>query len=233
MDEQRQPWEGDRPCPGDHGKAVKREIEGLGYCIHHVPAEDLAEAEHITGLRRCRRCTYLATTSSNPPLCPVHVRESLTGSDKRAGMGFIEWEVTELVGRIMTEHGDKLINPVPLGDPLDELLALAAEISAFRKILRDRIAQLEMHEWRYAHHRAGEQIRTEIVLYERALDRDAKILVSIAKLRIREHKLELDRELVAVIQRALGMALEASGLDLVGQQKAREILGRELAGIEK
>src|SRR5215813_12770035 len=45
------------------------EIEGLEYCLHHVPGDLLEEAEEITGMRRCRKpgCTEYAVEGAEPP----------------------------------------------------------------------------------------------------------------------------------------------------------------------
>ena len=49
-----------------------------------------------------------------------------------------------------------------------------------------------------------------------------------AKLHIAEHRLELEKETVELLLTKLALALEDSGADLVGQQRARDRLSREL-----
>jgi hypothetical protein len=231
------PWEGTLRCGKAPEGCPHAEIEGLGFCFLHIPAADLEEAELITGWRRCRwgrgRCHEIAAPGREPSYCPRHHQVEFESRNRRAGQGFVNEAMGEQLAAILAEHGEYLLHPPAIGDPLEALMTLADQIMAFCEILRQRVARLEMSQWRYAHDRAGEQVRTELYLYERALDRAGKHLTNIAKLRIREHKLELEREVITVIQRALGMALEASGLDLVGQQKAREVLARELEAIEK
>jgi hypothetical protein len=51
------------------------EIEGLDYCLHHVPDELLEEAEAIVGFRRCRSrfgCRQYAVAGTDPPVCKNH-----------------------------------------------------------------------------------------------------------------------------------------------------------------
>jgi hypothetical protein len=222
-----QPWQSDRRC----GSCDDFEIAGLGYCLKHVSQEDLAEAEAITGWRRCttRRCREIATPTSDPATCPYHVQVRIEKGNRRAQPGFVNEAMAGQLAEILAEHGDHLLNPPPIGNPLDALEALAAEIVAFKQILAAKVATLSMDDWRYRHDRAGEQIRTELFLYERALDRCAKVLTNIAKLHIHEHRLELEREVAAMIERAFGLALEDSGADLIGQQRARDRLSQELA----
>lgn len=224
-------WQGANQCL--NAQCVDYEIEGLGFCLRHVSRDDLPEAEAITGWRRCTwrtgRCHEIAVAGSEPPYCPMHVGMQHEAQQRRAAPGFAEQAQAERLAEIMTEHGLRLTNPPPVGDPLEALLKLADQVVELTAVMRDEVARLNMSDWRYAHNRVGEQIRTEVYLYERALERAAKILTSIAKLRIAEHKLELEREMAGVIQRAFGLALEDSGADLVGQAKARERLARELS----
>lgn len=226
--EQRRPWEGFRRCEG----CEAWEIDGLGYCLRHVPIEDLAEAEAVTGMRRCRKCSEVATAKSDPPACPFHVAERTERNGpatNRASTGFIESAMAEQMGEIMTEHGERLLHPPAVGDPLDELIRLVEEFKEFKQILRERLARLNMDEWRYAHNRVGEQIRTEVFLYERALERLARLLIGIAKLKIKEHQAAIETEMVGKIERALLIALAASDATPMGQQRARDVLVRELA----
>jgi hypothetical protein len=132
------------------------------------------------------------------------------------------------LAEILAEHGERLLHPPSIGDPLDALERLADELWAFKQILTEKIATLRIEDWRYRHDRVGEQIRTELYLYERALDRVAKHLVNIAKLHIREHKARVENDIITKIDRALTMALQASGLDLAGQGSAHTVLIREL-----
>jgi len=234
----KQPWQGDLPCLD--ARCADLEIEGLGYCLRHVPADSLAEAEAITGWHRCQwgrgHCREIATaqaTREGAWYCPMHVQEDITRRTRRTGGGQVNEDMETDLAAIMTEHGEALLHPPRIGDPLEALLLVADQMMALCDILRNKVATLAMSEWRYSHLRVGEQIRTEVYLYERALDRIGKHLVNIAKLRIAEHKLELDQELAGVVERALGIALEASGADLVGQDKARSVLARELAAYTK
>jgi hypothetical protein len=220
MAPERKPWEGEQKC----GSCGKQEIDGLGFCIHHVPDEDLPEAEGITGLVRCRQCSYLAVEHTNPPTCPEHS----TPQTRRASTGFIESTMADRMAQILSEHGDYLMNPPPGGNPLDGLLDLRDEVTAFKEILRIKVSTMPMDVWRYANDRVGEQIRTELYLYERAIDRLAKLLINIAKLHIAEHRLELERETLELLLTKLALALEDSGADLVGQARAKERLAAEL-----
>jgi hypothetical protein len=84
---------------------------------------------------------------------------------------------------------------------------------------------------RYAHSKIGEQLRAEILLYERALERYATILLNIAKLNIADRLATVEEKQIQAIETALDAALNETGLDLVGQDKARKALRRHLKAV--
>jgi hypothetical protein len=58
--------------------SCKLEVEGLEYCLHHMPDDLLELAEQIMGFRRCRTrfgqpaaCRFYAVNGSSPPRCKV------------------------------------------------------------------------------------------------------------------------------------------------------------------
>jgi hypothetical protein len=130
---------------------------------------------------------------------------------------------------IMAESGERLISPRQLGNPLVELLQLAGEMAEWKDILRDLVIALAgRQQWRIAHNRVGEQLRAEVLLFERAQERYAKILLDIQRAGIEAKLAQLEERQVQAVEQALTMALQASGLDLLGQDKARKVLAREL-----
>src|SRR5215469_7509664 len=75
------PWEGPRKCKWDRKglRCGSQEIDGLEFCVQHVPDEDLDEAEEISGIRRCRHhfgdedaCRNYAVAWTVPAACKVH-----------------------------------------------------------------------------------------------------------------------------------------------------------------
>lgn len=232
------PGEGTIPCSGtrrDGAACGNMEIEGLEFCLHHVPDDMLEEAEEITGMRRCRHrfaetdaCRYTAVTATEPPMCKVHGANLGSHQSKLAAGRVVEGRVAERVGAIMAEHGEELLNPVPVENPLTELQQLAGEIVTFKNIARKALAYLATSNWRYEKSRMGEQTRAEILVYERALDRCERILVNLAKLHIEDQLTRIRLAQVLRIERALNAALQASGADVEGQDAARQVLRREL-----
>jgi hypothetical protein len=229
------PWQGPNRCgqPLPDGSTCSQwEIDGLDACFRHVPDELLAEAEELTGWRRCRQgdgCTQVAKRGTEPPACKNHGANLGSLTSQHAAERVVQGNVADQLVLILAEHGEKFMHPEPIGNPLTELLELAAEIKAFKEAMRQVAAYLYSRDrMRSAHDKVGEQLRAEILLYERALERLAKILIDISKLGIEAKLAGVEDDQVDMIDRALTAALTASGLDLVAQQDARVVLRREL-----
>jgi hypothetical protein len=216
------------------------EVDGLEYCVLHVPDELLDEAEDITGVRRCRNnfgtpdaCRSYAAEGTVPPQCSEHGANP--GSVRRAigTRRVVEGQMAERLAMIMGDEGERLLHPDPIGDPLTELLALAAEIRAVKEVLRMIAARLfSQDRIRYAHSKVGEQLRIEILLYERAVERYAKILIDISKLKIEDRLAGVQEETARMLETALDAALEESGIGIDGITGARKAFRRHLKVVQ-
>lgn len=114
----------------------------------------------------------------------------------------------------------------PVDNPLSALAELAGEIVATKDIFRDRVAQLQEEAWRYSDDKGGEQLRAEIALYERALDRSARVLADIARLKIDERLAAITEQQGHTLATVITTVLDR--LDL-GEQAGRV---RELVAVE-
>ena len=97
----------------------------------------------------------------------------------------------------------------PMTDPVTALQELAGEALRLRDYFADRLAALE--QLRYEG-RAGEQLRAEVALYERALDRAQKFALDLAKLGLDERAARLNEQQGALIAQVLQRVLERLGL---------------------
>jgi hypothetical protein len=234
---QERPGEGELKCKGLTSAGARcgnAEIFGLEYCLHHMPDELLDEAESVVGFRRCRHgfgepgaCTLYATEGTDPPRCKNHGANTGSVMSMRAAEKAVDDSVIDRLEELLKTGGDRLMNPRSLEDPLAELLMLAAEMKALKDMCREVVAAMRIGQWRYAG-KTGEQARAELLLYERSLERLATILINIAKLKIEDKLAAIEERQQQTIERALELALQASGADLAGQQKARLVLVREL-----
>lgn len=113
----------------------------------------------------------------------------------------------------------------PVTDPLSALQRLAGRATAWEDIIGEKVN--ELHSLRYSTE-GGEQLRAEIAVMERAMDRLGKLLVDIAKLNIEERLAVIQQRTADMLELALTEALEKSGLDAVGQVAARSEFRRHL-----
>lgn len=152
---------------------------------------------------------------------------AVTGSDRcRMHLGteaapvIAEARLQEQAQKLLYQH-----DAPPVTDPLSALQRLAGRAAAWEDIIGEKVN--ELHSLRYSTE-GGEQLRAEIAVMERAMDRLGKLLVDIARLNI-EGRLAVVREATAqMLEHALAQALDSSGCDPDGQQRAREAFRRHL-----
>lgn len=96
-------------------------------------------------------------------------------------------------------------------DPLEALSKLAAEVLVFKDYLRGQVAQME--ELIAENQVYGtDEVRALVTLYERALDRSARILSDIARLNIDERLAKLNRARGEVVAGVFKEALADAAL---------------------
>lgn len=115
----------------------------------------------------------------------------------------------------LRELATKLAAP-PVDNPLEALSTLAGEVSAWKNFLAGKLAELNTLRYSGEH---AEQIRGEVVLYERALDRTVSVLTAIARLNIDERLAAIGEVQAAMLEGALEAALTALGVPV--EDKAR------------
>ncbi|HEX6513955.1 MAG TPA: hypothetical protein VF049_00125 [Nocardioidaceae bacterium] len=113
----------------------------------------------------------------------------------------------------------------PVGNPLAELQQLAGEVIAWKNLLAERVAELRSTGYRGA---GGEQIRADVVLFERALDRCATVLTAIARLNIDERLAAISEHQATMVRRAIDAALASAGLAGPQATAMRQSIARHL-----
>ena len=104
----------------------------------------------------------------------------------------------------------RLEQPEPIEHPVYELLKLAAETRAWQHVLRERMAELP--ELNIEDRQGVDRERALVALYERSLDRSAKLLVDMAKLDLKARSLALQQEQARQIMADMTEALQRAGL---------------------
>lgn len=93
-----------------------------------------------------------------------------------------------------------------VSNPLEELALLVSEVLLYKDYTAQRVAELRGQE-RYEG-KAGEQLRAEVALYERSLDRAGKLLVEWSRLNIDERLARIEeqkaQQILDVIRSSLG-----------------------------
>jgi hypothetical protein len=101
-------------------------------------------------------------------------------------------------------------------DPLTELLKLGKEVLVWKKICQEMLGGLS--EIRYKSAGSGEQLRAEVALYERSLERAAKLLADLARLGIEERLAAISEEQGAAVVRVIESVLRDPAVGLSSDQ---------------
>ncbi|MBN6054530.1 hypothetical protein JYK22_21490, partial [Nonomuraea sp. RK-328] len=113
----------------------------------------------------------------------------------------------------------------PVADPLTELAKIAGQVVAWKDTLADKVNELS--SLRYSTE-GGEQLRAEVALFERALDRCEKFLTAMARLNIDERLARISEQQADVIIKAITTVLDELGLSAEQQAEARRGVARRL-----
>lgn len=117
-----------------------------------------------------------------------------------------------------------------VGDPFDALEHLAAEVLAVKQAAAARVNALG-EQIRYRSGQGAEQLRSEVALYERSLDRATKILETLAKLGLDERRVEVQERLAEQVTAVLRAVLDDLDLSPTQQAAAPVIVGRHLVAL--
>lgn len=97
----------------------------------------------------------------------------------------------------------------PVDNPLTMLADLLGQAAAFKDVLAVKVNELT--ELRFEDVKGGEQLRSEVALWERALDRCERFAVNMARLDIDERLARITEQQNEMVLRALNAALDAVG----------------------
>jgi hypothetical protein len=118
----------------------------------------------------------------------------------------------------------------PVGDPFAALSRLAGQVVAWQEAISSIVNQLG-DRIRYEGASGSEQLRAEIALYERAMDRTGQILGLIAKLNIEDRMARVTERQADALVSALEAALAAAGVTGTAADDARKAAARHLRAV--
>lgn len=208
-------------------RCVRHAVIGEEYCYFHGP--DGVPPDH----RRCvhpysknhakhpgERCRQIVMRGQT--LCLAHggkAKQNLRAAERRLAEAKLEVKVSQVLAKL---------DVAPIDNPLTELSQLAGQVVAFKNALAERVNTLS--EIRYQGG-AGEQIRAEITLYERALDRVNTVLGTIARLNIDERLAAISERQAEVVIAAIDVALAHAGVTGETAAGARRAAARRLRAV--
>jgi hypothetical protein len=115
----------------------------------------------------------------------------------------------------------------PVDDPLTEMSRLAGQVVAFKDQMARMVNALE-DRIRYEDVKGSEQLRSEVAVWERALDRCNTVLGTMARLKIDERLAAISEKQAAIIIAALDAGLDAVDVPREQRPTARKAAARHL-----
>lgn len=122
------------------------------------------------------------------------------------------------------------LDVAPIEDPLSALMQLGGQVLAWQQATAMLVNGLG-ERVRYEGGTGAEQLRAEVQLYERSMDRAEKVLSSIARLNIEERLAQISEAQADRVLAAIDAALAAAGLAGADATKARQVAARHLRAV--
>ncbi|MEV5472749.1 hypothetical protein ACIRH0_04105 [Streptomyces sp. NPDC093675] len=186
-----------------------------------------------TDMRRCtarkkgkdgkkgERCKAWALKGQT--VCRVHggaAPQNLAAGERRVAEERLEEE---------TRRALAILNVPPVENPLTALSELAGQVIAWKNALADRVN--ELHRIRYTDDKNAEQLRSEVALYERAMDRCVNVLGTIGRLRIDERLAAISEQQATTVIGAIEAALAHAGVTGPAASAAKAVAARHLRAV--
>ena len=116
-----------------------------------------------------------------------------------------------------------------IDNPLEELATLVSEVLLYKDFCAQQVAKLR-GDHRYEG-RSGEQLRAEVALYERSLDRAGKLLIEWSRLNIDERLSRIEEAKAAMILEVIRRTLLSAELSDEQRLRAEETAIKELRAL--
>ena len=204
-------------------KSRNRYADKAGRCIHPQRPDDTfchLKAHQHDGL--CHRPAGWGTDHAGVGPCKHH--GGCLPNNEKAG-------ATELARRRAEKELAALnTDAVPVDNPLAALASLAGEAVRWKDVLGAHVGELTSLRYSVQDedgHRS-EQIRGEVILFERALTNLGRLLVSIARLNIDDRLARIDERLTDIVVRAVDAGLIEAGVSVQDMDRVRASVGSVL-----
>ncbi|MGA5820824.1 hypothetical protein ACPC54_23525 [Kitasatospora sp. NPDC094028] len=122
------------------------------------------------------------------------------------------------------------LNVEPVDDPLTALAQLAGQVVTWQKAIATIVNRLG-DQVRYEGLAGGEQLRAEVALYERAMDRANTVLATIARLDIDGRLARIEETKAQLLMDAVQAGLAAIGVTAEQAATVRQVMARKLRAI--
>ncbi|MCX5209806.1 hypothetical protein OG689_10970 [Kitasatospora sp. NBC_00240] len=169
----------------------------------------------------CRRPAGWGTPHAGNGRCKLH-GGSTVAHRKQAERIRVDGEIRDVLAKL---------DVAPIANPLTALSRVAGQIVAWQEALAPLVNALG-DDVRYEGATGAEQLRAEVVMYERAMDRSGKILADIARLDIDARLVRIEEEKARVLMDAVQAGLAA--INVTGEQaaKVKRVMARHLRAVE-
>jgi DNA polymerase III gamma/tau subunit len=177
-----------------------------------------------------QKCHGLSRSNNYKP-CPN--KETFPGSGVCKMHGGMNPNVAHMALRRATLTSvAKVANEVVEGtvvypdNPFDTLNATLVECRHFKELLERKLNQManEGEEWRFTDKSGAEQLRSEIALYERALDRMVRAATALSKLNLEERFAKLSEKQAMSMIWIINEVFKRVGLTEAQREEARMLV---------
>jgi hypothetical protein len=175
---------------------------------------DLCGGKKKQGPGNCEQPAGWGTDHAGFGRCKLHGGSTTTGKAAAA-----EAEGRWLLGQMVPDRG-------PVTDPLAELRQLGALVMQWMRACESALESL--NDYRYEGEHSGEQLRSEVAMFERSMDRAATFLATLAKLGLDERQVAVSEAKANMLLRALEAGLAEHGITGPQATAVKQATGRHL-----
>lgn len=128
-----------------------------------------------------------------------------------------------------THSAGNMVVPAPQESHIyDKVEAMLERVLAFEEDAREAYNRLDVEDRRYVDSNGSEQLRSEVAVLERALDRSARVLREVTKLGIESQIVRINQEQMELLKNAVNATLVGLGLSRQEMNRARKLMAEKL-----